>query len=162
MRVNLDAHLSYDFMLGGSQSKLSGLVNVMRERLLAVDVFAHLDGRHRCWGMRVIWRRHVNRVEAVAHCFEHLSPIDEGRGARRSLGSPGQVRGVDVAQSDDVDVRVTKELTKIRRPHAANSDTSQAQATLQWRSPHRGRQPHCACCEGRRSAQELAASGEAE
>jgi len=68
----------------------------VRQRLLAVDVHAQLDGRHRGRGVKMVGRGDEHRVDLLVHLVEHLAVVGEGLGKRpveiplllQSLGAP--------------------------------------------------------------------------
>ena len=63
--VVLVAHLGCDLGLGGGLADDARLPDVVRQRLLAVDVFAELQGRQGGKGVRVLGRADDHRVEVV-------------------------------------------------------------------------------------------------
>ena len=80
--MDLDAHLGDDVRLAGGGGQLPGLVEIVRQRLLTVDVFAAQDGRHADGGVHVVGRAHIDGVDAAGLLVQQLPPI----GVRLGVG----------------------------------------------------------------------------
>ena len=75
----------------------------MRQRLLAVDVLAHLHGHDGGRGVRVVGRADRHGVDLLAHLVEHLAVVDVTfwpSGTSRACRLASVL--VDVAEGDDV------------------------------------------------------------
>ena len=128
VRVDLNAHLRDDLRFAGSRGNLPGLVERMRQWLLAIDVLAAADGRHRDWGMHVIGRRNAHGVDLLLQRVEEPAEVGEGL-RRRILGRGlGQDRLVDIAQADHID-RPFGEAGDIASALPAHADRGDIQAS---------------------------------
>ena len=116
----LVAHLRGHLLLGGHLAHHAGLVDRVRQRLLAVDVLAHLHGHDRGRGVRVVGRADGDGVDLLAHLREHLAEVVVllGVGEARRLGVQRVV--VDVAEGDDV--AVLAGLAAVAAALAADAD----------------------------------------
>ena len=89
--VALDAHLRGHLVLLGRLGELAGFIDRVRQRFLAVDVLAGLDGRHGDHGMRMIGRGDHHAVDvllllqhqAIVFVGLRLGILLEGRVRRR-------------------------------------------------------------------------------
>ena len=70
--MDLDAHLRDDLRLAGGGGHLPGLVDLVRQRLLAVDVLAAEDRRHGDGGVHVVGRGDVDGVDAAGQLVQQF------------------------------------------------------------------------------------------
>ena len=75
--VPLVAHLRDDLVLLGGLHQLADLVDRVRQRLLAVDVLAALDGGHGGHRVGMVGRGDDDRVDLLVHLVEHLAEVAE-------------------------------------------------------------------------------------
>ena len=73
--VALVAELGHDLVLLGRLHQGPDLADGMGQRLLAIDVLAPLDRRHRRHRVGVVRRADDHRVDLVAHLLEHLAIV---------------------------------------------------------------------------------------
>jgi hypothetical protein len=99
--VNLDTHLGGDFGFGGDFANAAGFPDVVRERLLAIDVLFVLQGEHRRESVRVLAGADDNRVE-VFGVIEDFAEVGEFFCVGMFSGGSVEVFGVDVAEGNDV------------------------------------------------------------
>ena len=91
--VDLRAHLGGDLGLRGRLADDPGLPDVVRQRLLAIDVLAQLQGGQGGEGVGVLGRAHDDRVELagvvveLAEVATSSAPWDASRRPRRRAGS---------------------------------------------------------------------------
>ena len=112
LRAALIAHLRGQLFLAGQPAHLARFPDRLRERLLAVNMFAQAHGGDGSRAMHVIRRRDGNGVDRFAHLIEHFAPVAIKlgvvgptllRGAvQQRLVFPIQRIGIDVAECDDV------------------------------------------------------------
>ncbi len=100
--MNLDAHLCRQLVLGGQLSDDASLGDCVRERLLAIDMLAQLQGGRRGGGMRVVGRRHDDGVNLILLGIQHFPIVTVPPCLRINFGGPIQEIRVNVAQGDDV------------------------------------------------------------
>ena len=81
-RRTLVAHLAHDAVRLGGLEELLRLPERAHERLLHVDVLAHLHRADRDGGVHVVGRRDGDRIELRAHLVEHLAVVREERHLR--------------------------------------------------------------------------------
>ena len=55
----------------------SVFIRRVRQRFLAIHMFAHVHGAHGNWRMHVIGRGYAHRVEFISQLVKHLAPIVE-------------------------------------------------------------------------------------
>ena len=103
-RMPLVAQLRDHLVLGGGLHQRADFADRVRQRLLAVDVLAALDGRHRHHGVRVIGGGHDYRIDGLLHPVEHFAEVLELPGGGVFLAETGGRRRIDVAQGHDVAV----------------------------------------------------------
>ena len=82
--------------------QLAAFVQRVRERLLAVDVLAGADGRHRRDGVNVVGRADRDGVDVFGFLVDHLAEIFVAPRLGKCAERPGGALVVDVAQGDDV------------------------------------------------------------
>ena len=100
--VPLVAHLRRDACRLGGLGQLAALVQRVRQRLLAVDVLAGPDRRHRGDGVDVVGRADRDGVDVLGFLVEHLAEVLVSPRLREGLERAGRAVVVDVAQGDDV------------------------------------------------------------
>ena len=100
--VNLISHLRDHARLLRLQAHLPRLPNGVRERFLAVNVFAEPQRRHRDQRVRVIRRGDLHGVEARAEFREHLAKILERRDSGEFRGRLVEPTRIDVAESNEL------------------------------------------------------------
>ena len=98
----LVAHLRGDFVLARRLGELARFPNRMGQRLLAIDMFAQLDRRHRGEGVQMIGRCRPppRRCPSAprASCGNPCAALAFGI----FLEDAGRVRPIHVAQGDDI------------------------------------------------------------
>src|SRR5215471_842161 len=92
----------------------------MRERFLAIHMFAALNRGHSRNGVEMIGRRDQYSVDFLLHRIEHFAKIAKLFGIWEFLECPGSVAGIHVAKGDDIGIR--GQSIDIGAPHAANTD----------------------------------------
>ena len=101
LRAALVAHLRHHFVVLGQFAQVPRLVHGLRQRLLAVHVFAHLDGSRGHEGMAMVGYRHRHGVDVLFFFFQHVAPVlVKPRVGVQAAGFFGLVL-VDVADGDD-------------------------------------------------------------
>ena len=105
-RVNLVSHLGDDALLLRPEAQLAAFPHGVREGLFAVDVLAapHRGDGSEC--VHVVGRGDGHGVHGVAEFFEHDAEVCEVRRARMVGVSRGKVRLIDVAERDELRLRV--------------------------------------------------------
>ena len=104
-RVALVAQLRHDLVLLGRLHQGADLADGVGQGLLAVDVLAPLDGRHRRHGVGVVGRADDHRVDLLVHLVEHLAEVLVHLGVRelRNRRALAMLRPqIDVAEGHDV------------------------------------------------------------
>ena len=86
----------------GGLGQLAAFVERVRQRLLAVDVLAGPDRRHRGDGVDVIGRADGHGVDLLGLLVEHHAEILVAARLGKGLKRAGGALVVDVAQGDDV------------------------------------------------------------
>ena len=97
----LVAHLGRHLGLGGGLADDPGLGDVARQRLLAIDVLAQLQGRQRGEGVRMLGGAHDHGVEAVG-VVEDPAEVAERRAFGCSFAPRDRRLLRDVAEHHDV------------------------------------------------------------
>src|SRR5262245_37910907 len=72
--VNLDAHLRGDFRFGCCFANATRFPNVMGKRLLAIDVLAVMECKHRCKSMRMFAGADYNSIKFTS-ALKYFSKI---------------------------------------------------------------------------------------
>jgi len=78
---------------------MTGFGEVVGQRFLGVDVFAHFHCSQGCGVMSVVGGGDGNRVDFVAQAGEHFPVVLKGLGALVLLGSTFEAFGIDVTQA---------------------------------------------------------------
>ena len=99
--VTLVAHLGHDLVRARGLGQGAGLEDIMRDRLLDVDVLAAAHALHRDVGVGMVRRSDDDGVDVLA-LVEHDAEVGERVGLRELLDRPGAAPEVQVAQGDDV------------------------------------------------------------
>ena len=99
--VTLVAHLGHDLVRPRGLGQGAGLEDIMRDRLLDVDVLAAAHALHRDVGVGMVRRSDDDGVDVLA-LVEHDAEVGERVGLRELLDRPGAAPEVQVAQGDDV------------------------------------------------------------
>ena len=73
--MDLDAHLRDELLLPGKLRQLPRFIEVVRQRLLAIDMFAQLHRGHRHRRVHVVRRRDVDRIEILRLLVQQLAPV---------------------------------------------------------------------------------------
>ena len=136
-RLALVAHLRGDLGLLGDLAHLAGLVDRVRQRLLAVDVLAHLHGHDADHGVQVVGRGSHHRVDVLLG-FEHLAEIGVVLGVGEFLGETRQDVLVHVAEGHDVDhVLLACATADVANAHAVQSHAGNVELLLgaAWPAP---------------------------
>ena len=124
-RMPLIAHLRrLPRALGGLALERTHLADRARERLLAVDVLAHLERHHRGRGMHVIGCRYGDRVDVVALLLEHLAVVLVALGSRPGAKGTLGALPVDVGEGDELFAR---HAAYVIESHSAHADAGDAQ-----------------------------------
>ena len=105
-RVNLNAHLRDELLLGGDFGEPAGLVDRLRQRLLAVDVQAAVHGAACAIGrVHVVRRRDVHRVEVLLLVEQHaVVVVDMEVGPAFLERRRGSSVGIDLGDGDELQV----------------------------------------------------------
>ena len=98
----LVAHLSYHLVFAGELAEGSRFVHRMCERLLAIDVFAHLDCQRGSGRVDVIGRRNDDGIDRLAHFFIHFAEVTIELGFWVLFELAGAMIFIRVAEGDDV------------------------------------------------------------
>jgi hypothetical protein len=101
--VDQVSHLGNAFVLLGRPHHGTTLLDSVRQRLFAVDVFAGLAGQYRRNPMPVVGGRDHDGVDVFAVQDPSKIAVGVRRSARRRLG-PTQVGFIDVADRRDLDL----------------------------------------------------------
>ena len=135
----LIAHLGGELFLGGEAAHFAGFPDGLGERLLAIDMFAHLEGRHGGQTVHMIWRGDRHRVNRFAHLLEHLAPIAISLGVVGAALFGGAVLElgiflvecvrIDIAQGDDVAAE-SKHAGRIAVPFSADANAGDVDALV--------------------------------
>ena len=126
--VDLDAHLGGHFRLGRRLANPPRFPDVMRQRLLAIDVLAVFQREHRRKGVRVLAGAHDHGVEFLRldrRASGNPSNLRRLRVLRRSLV---QVLRVDVAQRHDV---LGGDRLHVARAAAARADDGDVELVVE-------------------------------
>ena len=131
--VDLRAHLGRDLGLRRRLADDPGLPDVVRQRLLAVDVLAQLQGRQRGEGVGVLGRAHDHRVELAGVVVE-LAEV-AGIGVPWDGSEPRLVDGRlgDVAERHDV---LGADVLEVGPAPAARADHGDIQLLVEVPAPH--------------------------
>ena len=121
VRMNLNAHLRDPLVRSRILSQLPSLVNVRRQRLLAVNIQPAPQRRHRLRGMHVVRRADAYRVQILVIRRQHLPPVLVQRGFRVSLLDPTRTPGIDLGHADQFDVRVGGDPVKGGPGHSVSA-----------------------------------------
>ena len=84
---HLGAELGDDFLAHGGLGQRAHLRHVVAHRLLAINMFAALNGRHGNREMAVVRHRDIHRINFVAFLLQQLAPIGVSARAGNFLGS---------------------------------------------------------------------------
>lgn len=123
----LDAHLRDGASSPSRVTNLERFANGARERLLPVDVLPALERREHDGCVHVIGDRDVDGVEVVL-VIHQLAPVAVEARVRVLFGGLREHARVDVAERDDVDVGVGRDVREVVLAHAAAPDGGVAQA----------------------------------
>ena len=125
--MDLRSHLRDELRLFCHHPQLPRFMHIVRQRLLAVDMLAAIEGRHRRGGMGVVGGGDIDRIDLARHLIEH--PAEVGKLFRVCmLGCGGaQIVGVDIAQRHHIDRRMGRERFQIGRSHSPHADARQPQ-----------------------------------
>ena len=93
----------------------------MRERLLAIDVLARADGRHRRDGVDVVGRADRDGIDVLRLFVEHPPKIFVAPRLGKGLKRTGRAFVVNVAQRDDIGPQ-TRDGGDVAAAHAAGAD----------------------------------------
>ena len=163
LRVGMDlrAHLRHERGIGrGDGAELTGLVDIVREGLLAIDMLAMVEGRHRRRRVGVVGGGDVDGVDRSGDLVEHLPEVGEPLRPFVELTGGGEVAGVDVAQGHHLNVRMGGERGEIGSPHAADTDPGQTQLVIRRRPADAGKRGEREGDAGERGVAEKAATGD--
>ena len=116
--VALVAHLSGEFALARGLGQGAGLVDIVSERFLEVNVFAGLEGGQGDDGMGVVGRGDHDRLDVLLF-IEHLAVVGPDSCLGIFFEDFGGVVVVHVAQGDDV---LGVEVFEVGGAHAADAD----------------------------------------
>ncbi len=73
--MTLVAHLRHHFVFAGLLAHGAGFIDVVGQRLFAIDVLACPNGRQRCTSMRMVRRGDEDRVDLFVQFVEHLAEV---------------------------------------------------------------------------------------
>ena len=120
-RMNLDAHLRDELLLPRELGELAALVDVVRQRLLTIDVQAALHGRHCHRRVHVVGRGDVDGSEAL-FLVEHLAPVGVDAQVRILLLQIVRLARFHIGDGNKLDVLVADDLRQVRARHAAGAE----------------------------------------
>ncbi len=120
--VNLVSHLRDELFLFGEQPHLTRFPDRVRQRLLAITVFAAIHGEHRGRSVHVIGGRHDDGIELVAQLLDHLAVIGEVGDARKMLVDLIKPVRIDIAESDELHLGMRTDIRQIRPTHPVCPD----------------------------------------
>ena len=124
--VDLDAHLRHDLGLPRGGGSLPGLVDRVRQRLLAIDMLAAMDGRHGDRGVHVVRRGNAYGVDLLVHLIEQFPPVGKGLCPRETSGSGVPIVLMHVAQGNHLDWPLG-EAADVAATLSADPDRGQSQ-----------------------------------
>ena len=119
----LISHLGGDAGLVRGPGQLAAFVKGVSQRLLAVDVLAGADGRHRRDGVNVIGRADRDGVDLLRFLVDHLPEIFVAPRLGECVKRAGGALVVDVAQGDDVGSE-PGDGGDVASSHAAGTDSA--------------------------------------
>ena len=119
--MNLDAHLRDELLLARELGELAAFVDVVRERLLPVNVQAALHRAHRHRRVHVVGRRDVDGRESL-FLVEHLAPVRVDAQVRILLLQVVRLRRFDFRHGGELHVLVADDLGQVRARHAAGAE----------------------------------------
>jgi hypothetical protein len=96
-RMDLRSHLRNALFPFGDAPQLSGFIDVVCQRFLAINMFATEQSRHGRRCVRVVGRRNVYRVDAIGEGIEHGSEIRKSLGGGVLFARSSQMVIVDIA-----------------------------------------------------------------
>ena len=155
-RVNLVSHLGDDALLLRPEAQLAAFPHGVREGLFAVDVLA---APHRCDGserVHVVGRGDDHGVHGVAEFFEHDAEVCEVRRARMVGVGLGKVRLIDVAERDELRLRVRSDAVQVAVTASIDADRGKLDAAVGIGGAQHGRE-----AEGRASERGVLEKGAA-
>ena len=138
--VDLGSHLGRDLGLGGGLADDAGLPDVVGQRLLAIDVFAQLQGRQGGEGVGVLGRAHDDRVELAGVVVE-LAEVATAARVRVVHRGPVDRRLEHVAERHDV---LGGDSAQVGRTSAPDADHGDIQLLVQVPAAHDRRHGQCA------------------
>jgi hypothetical protein len=96
-------------------------MDVVSQRLLAIDGLAEPKCGQRCKSVRVFGRADDNSVD-VAGRFVELSEVGVSTSLRVLLGGQSKIAGIHIAKSDDVHFARASDCSQVRSASPADSD----------------------------------------
>ena len=124
--MDLDAHLRDDLRLARGGGNLPGFVNRVRQRLLAVNVLAALNGRHADGGVHVVRGGNAHGVDRLVDLIQQFSPIGECLRTGKASGGPIPIAFVNIADGNHID-RPTGEGADVATTLTADPNRGQVQ-----------------------------------
>ena len=100
--MSLVAHLRGDFVFAGEFGQDARLEDGVRQRFLAVNMFAQSDGHRCCGGVRVVRRRDGHSVDVIGFLVEHLAEVSILGRLRVAIVHVRSAAGINVAKGHDV------------------------------------------------------------
>ena len=125
--MTLIAHLRGDFVLPRDLGHLARLGHRMGERLLAINVFAHLHRHEGGRGVHVVGRRNGHGIDIPAFLLQHQSEIFELPGLRIFFECPGAVDFIHIAQGVNV---LIIHVGDVAGAFSAHADAGDVQAVV--------------------------------
>ena len=116
------AHLGGDLVFARGERQLARFIEIVRQRFLAVNVFAEPDGGHRGDGVVVVGNRHDNSVDVPL--LEQFSEIAVFPRAGMLLGGRVEKIFVHVAQRDDI---LVGQILEVLGAFIANADEAEVE-----------------------------------
>ena len=153
--MNLDAHLGNQFLPLRILRQPAGLEQVVRQRLLTIDVLAPLHGAHRYDRMHVVGRGDVHRIETPVFLIQQLAPVLIDPDLGKLLLEFHRAAQIHVRHGDQFELLEPCQLVDVLRGHAAGAKagvTEQAVARASHqvlRYKRRGQRGHTESLEER-------------
>src|SRR5437870_4428331 len=118
--MTLIAKLRHDFVLVGGSHERADFMDIMSQRLFAIDMLAAPHGFHSNDGMSVIGCADDDSIDLLTHLIEHHAIIFELPGIGIFGEQFASVFGVHIAKGDDV-LSFRRYFINIRAAPAANA-----------------------------------------
>src|SRR2546430_7925736 len=120
------AHLGGDLVFARGERQLARFIEIVRQRFLAVNVFAEPDGGHRGDGVVVVGNRHDDGVDVLL--LKQLSEIAMLLRAGMLLSRRVEKVFVHVAEGDDV---LVAQVLQVLGSFIADADEAEAELLVE-------------------------------